>query len=105
MFLVILLFLIQACRCEFGQFRVDEAACEDSYNECINEVYCWGGAIMCEHIDALDKTDDRTWCLVDKRCRKRLKGYKRNEKINNYVLTIVPALIISCALLLAVVCG
>jgi len=94
MLFVILLFLIQACRCELGQFRVDEAVCKESYEQCISEVYCWGGALMCEHISKLDKTDDRTWCLVDKRCRKRLEGYKRNDKISDYVLVIVPALII-----------
>ena len=97
MLFIILLFLIQACRCELGQFRIDEAECKESYEQCISAVYCWNNAIMCYRIDEIEKTDDRTWCLVDKRCRKILKGYKRNDKIGNYLAIIGIPLIVPCA--------
>ncbi len=62
---------------------------------------------MCYRIDEIEKKDDRSWCLVDKRCRKVLKKYKYKEKADNYFMLAILIIIFSMPFiaLFCEVCG
>ena len=100
---ILLLILILSIQCHPEGYRLQEAECETSYNDCIHQVYCFGGAIMCERINKIEKKDDRSWCLVEKRCRKVLAEFKHNKKVGDRLLVAV-MIFIACMPFIAIFC-
>lgn len=107
LFLILLLLLLFiSCHPEgreLGENRMQEAECEVSYKDCIDQVYCYGGARMCYEIEKIEKKDDRSWCLVEKRCRKVLAEFEYHEKLGDRI-AVAAFIFVMCIPFIALFC-